>query len=145
MSPLQKPSSHLSSSASMRVLPPLTHLPTLVLSHWGIEHPQAQGPLLPLMINKAILCHICAPYVFFGWWSSPWELWEIWPVDTVAPVLIPLPVFPLPSNSSSSHSNSPISKRISPHPTYPTLTQSLGPQVSLELDASSLTEPQQGI
>jgi hypothetical protein len=27
--------------------------------HWGIEQPQAQGPLLPLMPNKAILCHIC--------------------------------------------------------------------------------------
>ena len=26
--------------------------------HWGIEHPQAQGPLLPLMSNMAILCHI---------------------------------------------------------------------------------------
>jgi hypothetical protein len=28
--------------------------------HWDIEHPQAQGPLLPLMSNKAILCHICS-------------------------------------------------------------------------------------
>ena len=27
--------------------------------HWGIKHPQAQGSLLPLMSNKAILCHIC--------------------------------------------------------------------------------------
>ena len=27
--------------------------------HWGIEPPQAQGPLLPLMSNKVILCHIC--------------------------------------------------------------------------------------
>jgi hypothetical protein len=27
--------------------------------HWGMEHPQAQGPLLPLMSNKAIICHIC--------------------------------------------------------------------------------------
>jgi hypothetical protein len=26
--------------------------------HWGIEPPQAQGPLLPLMSNKVILCHI---------------------------------------------------------------------------------------
>lgn len=25
----------------------------------GNEHPQAQGPLLPLMSNKAIFCHIC--------------------------------------------------------------------------------------
>jgi hypothetical protein len=27
--------------------------------HWVIKHPQAQGSLLPLMSNKAILCHIC--------------------------------------------------------------------------------------
>ena len=27
--------------------------------HWGIDHPQAQGPLLPPMFFKAILCHIC--------------------------------------------------------------------------------------
>ena len=50
--------------ASMRVLShPIIHpLPSSCLSiplHWGIKHPQAQGPLLPLMSNKAILCHIC--------------------------------------------------------------------------------------
>jgi hypothetical protein len=22
--------------------------------------------------------------VFFGWWSSPWEILEVWPVDSVA-------------------------------------------------------------
>jgi hypothetical protein len=27
--------------------------------HWGIEPSQDQGPLLPLMTNKAILCYIC--------------------------------------------------------------------------------------
>jgi hypothetical protein len=30
--------------------------------HWGIEHPQAQGSLLPLMSNKVILCHICGQH-----------------------------------------------------------------------------------
>jgi hypothetical protein len=45
--------------------------------HWGIEPLQDQGPLLPLMTDKAILCwshkshHV---YVLFGWWFSPWEL-----------------------------------------------------------------------
>ena len=35
--------------ASMRVLP---HPPTPGIPlHWGIEHPQAQGPLLQLMSN----------------------------------------------------------------------------------------------
>jgi hypothetical protein len=28
--------------------------------HWGIEPSQDQGPLLPLMPNKAILCYICS-------------------------------------------------------------------------------------
>ena len=43
------------------VAPPIHQLlpssPCIPL-HWGIKHPQAQGPLLPLMSNKAILCHI---------------------------------------------------------------------------------------
>ena len=38
--------------------PLLSSLPGIPL-HWDIEHPQTQGPLLPLMFNKAILCHIC--------------------------------------------------------------------------------------
>ncbi|EDL07812.1 mCG144580, partial [Mus musculus] len=44
---------------SMRVLPPPLRFscPGIPL-HWGIEHPQAQGPLLPLMSNKALLFHI---------------------------------------------------------------------------------------
>jgi hypothetical protein len=28
--------------------------------YWGIEPSQDQGPLLPLMTNKAILCYICS-------------------------------------------------------------------------------------
>jgi hypothetical protein len=52
-----------SSSSSMRVLPHLTihsyfSRPGIPL-HWCIKELQAQGPLHPLMSNKAILCHIC--------------------------------------------------------------------------------------
>ena len=36
-------------------LPSLTGIPL----HWGIKPPQTQGLLIPLMSNKAILCHIC--------------------------------------------------------------------------------------
>ena len=48
-------------SASMRVLPYLpthSHLSshTAIPLYWGIKHPQAQGPLFPLISNKAILC-----------------------------------------------------------------------------------------
>ena len=49
---------------SMRMLlHPPTHSPASCLGiplHWGIKHPQAQGPLLLLMSNKAILCYICS-------------------------------------------------------------------------------------
>ena len=47
--------------ASMRVCPhPLPSSCPDIPLHWGIEHPQTQEPLLPLMSNKAILCHICS-------------------------------------------------------------------------------------
>ena len=44
---------------------PLHTHPLLPLSpgiplHWGIEHSQDQGPLLPLMNDKVILCYICS-------------------------------------------------------------------------------------
>jgi hypothetical protein len=48
-------------------LPLLTNPPLLLLGpgiplHWGTEHPQVQGPLLPLMSNKVIFCHICGQH-----------------------------------------------------------------------------------
>jgi hypothetical protein len=51
--------------ASMRVLlhPPTYSLPPSCPGfslHWVIKTPQDQGPLLPLMSYKAILCHICS-------------------------------------------------------------------------------------
>ena len=64
MSPLlEAPYTIPTSSSSMRVLPHLTihsyfSRPGIPL-HWGIKEVQAQGPLHPLMSNKAILCHIC--------------------------------------------------------------------------------------
>jgi hypothetical protein len=48
---------------SMTVLPhPPIHSSSHpgIPTHWGIEHPQAQGPLLPLMSDKAVLYHICS-------------------------------------------------------------------------------------
>ena len=43
--------------ASMRVLPYLPHLHSIPL-RWSIEPPQDQGPPLPLVPDKAILCYI---------------------------------------------------------------------------------------
>ena len=44
---------------------------------WGIQPPQDQGPLLPLMPDKAILCYICS--------------WSHWPllVSSLVDVLVP--------------------------------------------------------
>jgi hypothetical protein len=63
VSPPEKPYPIPLPTASRRVLPPCIHLhlpsyPGIPL-HWGIEPPQPQGLLLPLMSNKFILCHIC--------------------------------------------------------------------------------------
>ena len=62
--PLSKPPFHPPTLSSMRMLPhppthPLLHCPSILL-RWGIKPPQDQGPLLPLMLNKAIFCYICS-------------------------------------------------------------------------------------
>jgi hypothetical protein len=62
MSPLRNPPSHSPSPCLYEGAPPPTHSCPGILLHWGIEHPQAQGPLLPLMSNKAIFCHICGQH-----------------------------------------------------------------------------------
>ena len=80
---------------SMRVL---LHPPTHSQPHrssiplcWDIKPPQAQGPPLPLMPEKAILCYICTRshgslHQLFGWWFSPWEFKMVWLVDIVLPM-----------------------------------------------------------
>ena len=45
--------------ASMRVLPLLSHRPSISLC-WGIEPSQDQRPPLPLMPDEAILYYICS-------------------------------------------------------------------------------------
>jgi hypothetical protein len=67
VTPSQSPSSY-----NLPLLPPLclyegppetTHLlqphPSSIPLHWGIKLPQEQGPSLPLISDKAILCYIC--------------------------------------------------------------------------------------
>jgi hypothetical protein len=61
-SPLFYPSSPcLYESAPLPTYPLPSSQPGIPL-HWGIEHPQTQGSLLPLISNKAILCHICGQH-----------------------------------------------------------------------------------
>ena len=76
--------------ASLRVLthplpPPYSGIPL----HWGMEPSQEQGPLFPLMPNKAILCYIRSwshgtLHVYsLIWWFSSCELCRVWLVDIV--------------------------------------------------------------
>jgi hypothetical protein len=62
--PSGNPLSHPSSPCLYEGTPPPTYplLPSHpgIPLHWGIKHPQAQGRLLSLISNKAILCHICS-------------------------------------------------------------------------------------
>jgi hypothetical protein len=77
---------------SMRVLPnPPTHshLPAMASPYTGVS-----DTLRP----KGLSSHWCPTrpssatyiwshgslHVYSGWWFSPWELWGVWPVDTVA-------------------------------------------------------------
>jgi hypothetical protein len=54
---------------------PLTHplIPhrSSTLLCWGIEPPQDQGPPLPLMSDKAVLCYIC------GWSHGPIHVYSL--------------------------------------------------------------------
>jgi hypothetical protein len=79
-SPLQKPPFPPSFFCLYEGAPQPTHplLPsqTGISLHWGIKPPQDQGPLLSLMSNKAILCHICSwNHGSLHVYSSPQELW----------------------------------------------------------------------
>jgi hypothetical protein len=63
ISPLELSPSNLPSPCFYEGVPPPTytlppHHPGIPL-HWGIKPSQDQGPLFPLMPNKAIICYIC--------------------------------------------------------------------------------------
>jgi hypothetical protein len=102
VSPLETLYPILFSPASMIVLPlPPTHscLPALAFPYWGIASPQTQGWLLPLMSNKATLCHICSrnqgslhvyslvggPVPGSSGGSDGGGVMVVWLADTVAP------------------------------------------------------------
>jgi hypothetical protein len=91
--------------ASMRVLPP-THpsLPAL-----AFPYTRALNTFRPKGHSSqwyvAILCHICCQrhgslYVYSGWLSSPRELWELWPIDMLLPLMT---IFSPPKWDSSFH------------------------------------------
>ena len=86
------PTSSLSTCYYVGAPPPtyllLTYCPCISL-YWGIKPPQDQASSFPLIPDKAVLCYICSwscgsLCVLFGGWFSPWELWEVWLVDTIA-------------------------------------------------------------
>jgi hypothetical protein len=58
--------------------------------HCVIEPPQDQGPLFPLLPDKTVLFDMCScvpPCVLFGFWFSPSELWVVWLVVIVDPLM----------------------------------------------------------
>ena len=60
-SPPESPSPIIPAPASMRMLPvPSTHSQLTTLAFPYTEPSQNQGPLLPLMPVKVILCYICS-------------------------------------------------------------------------------------
>ena len=56
--PLSHPPSPCYEGAQTPAHPLLPPCPGILL-HWGMESSQNQGPLLPLLSNKAIFCYIC--------------------------------------------------------------------------------------
>jgi hypothetical protein len=51
--------------------PPPTHPLSNIPLPWGIQPPQDQGPPLPLISDKAILCYIC------GWSHRPLHVYSL--------------------------------------------------------------------
>jgi hypothetical protein len=54
-------------------------------SHWCTTRPSSATYVAGAMVS---------PSVLFGWWSSPWDLWEVWFVHIVVPPMglqTPLP------------------------------------------------------
>ena len=98
--PSKKPLCHIPSSCSP-THPLLLPCPGSPLQ-WGIWTSQEQGPLLPLMSNKVILCYICSwsyrslhVYSLVGGLFSPWELWGYWLVHiVVSPMGLQTPSVP---------------------------------------------------
>jgi hypothetical protein len=83
--PFGKPLSHCPYPCLCEVATPHRH-PFLIAHpgftlHWGIEYPQAKGSLLSLMLARpSSTTYATKPLVpsclsFFGWWSSPKDLW----------------------------------------------------------------------
>jgi hypothetical protein len=102
--------------ATMKVLPPThSHFPALAFPSGPMASRPTdvqQGYPLPHILPVPRV----PPCVFFGWWSSPWELQGVWPVDTVAPSM----GLQTPSASSV------------PSPTPPLGTPELSPMVGCE-------------
>jgi len=102
--PSRNPLSYSPSFCFYEGAPPTTHSllsphPSIPL-HWGIKPFQDQGPLFPLMSDKAILCYICSwshgflhVYSFFVGLSL--GVLGVWLVDTVVlPMGLQIPSAP---------------------------------------------------
>ena len=109
ISPVKTPHStplHLPPGGCSPTYPLLPHSPIIPL-HWGMEttEPRASPPTDARQDHPLLHMHLepwVPPSVFFGWWFSPWELWEVgwgWErcvclVDIVLPLGLLLQPFP---------------------------------------------------
>jgi hypothetical protein len=56
------------------------HSPTL--GHQTSKGPRASPPIDDPLLH----IYLIPPCTLFVWWSSPWELWMVWPADIVLPI-----------------------------------------------------------
>jgi hypothetical protein len=86
------------------------HSPTL--GHWASTGPKGSPPI-DAGKDHPLLCMQLepwvAPCVLFGWWFSPWELWEVWLVNIVViSVRLQTPSCPSPNFSMGIPTLSPV-------------------------------------
>ena len=81
----------------------LCHLPTHPLPphrpgipvHWGIKPSQDQGPLLPWMPNKDILCYICV------WSHGSSSMYTLWLMGALGVLVVDIFVLPMGLQTTS--------------------------------------------
>ena len=137
--PSRNPYPMLSSPASLRVLPTTLPSNTGIPLHWGTKPPQAQGPLLPLMSSKAILCHLC------GWSHGSLHVYSL--VGSILPRSSPKGAATFPSSFSPFSNSSirdtalsPMAGCGHPHLYFVRLWQSISGDSHIRLQSSSTSQ-----
>ena len=106
--------------------------------HWGIESSQNQGPLFPLILNKAILCYICV------WSHGSFHLFSLVgglvPGSSGGVWLVDIAVLPMGLQTPSASSAFPLTPPYGPLCSVQWLTASI-----CLCTCQALTEPLKGL